>query len=62
MVSKCHNLIPVSFFTDGPITDPTLIRANVPNQMMNRMQAQPGKFYKKICCDGERILELGSFC
>ncbi|XP_010710456.1 histone acetyltransferase p300 [Meleagris gallopavo] len=27
---------------NGPITDPTLIRANVPNQMMNRMQAQPG--------------------
>ncbi|KAF4798314.1 histone acetyltransferase [Turdus rufiventris] len=27
---------------NGPLPDPTLIRANVPNQMMNRMQAQPG--------------------
>ncbi|NXX40585.1 EP300 acetyltransferase, partial [Tricholaema leucomelas] len=27
---------------NGPLPDPTLIRANVPNQMMNRMQAQTG--------------------
>ncbi|XP_009869101.1 PREDICTED: LOW QUALITY PROTEIN: histone acetyltransferase p300-like, partial [Apaloderma vittatum] len=27
---------------NGPLPDPTLIRANVPNQMMNRMQTQPG--------------------
>lgn len=42
----------MSFFVDGPLPDPTLIRANVPNQMMNRMQAQPGEYLKKICyCD-----------
>lgn len=66
--SECHNLIPVSFFffffnPDGPLPDPTLIRANVPNQMMNRMQAQPGKYLKKISyCDFEGILELGNSC
>ncbi|XP_025920756.1 histone acetyltransferase p300 isoform X1 [Apteryx mantelli] len=27
---------------NGPLPDPTLIRASVPNQMMNRMQTQPG--------------------
>lgn len=27
---------------NGPLPDPTMIRASVPNQMMNRMQAQPG--------------------
>lgn len=51
------------FNPDGPLPDPTLIRANVPNQMMNRMQAQPGKYLKKISyCDFEGILELGNSC
>ncbi|XP_034631661.1 histone acetyltransferase p300 isoform X4 [Trachemys scripta elegans] len=27
---------------NGPLPDPTMIRASVPNQMMNRMQTQPG--------------------
>lgn len=51
------------FFPDGPLPDPTLIRANVPNQMMNRMQAQTGKYLKKIhYCDFQGVLELGSSC
>ncbi|XP_053577371.1 histone acetyltransferase p300 isoform X2 [Bombina bombina] len=28
--------------TNGPIPDPNIMRANVPNQMMNRMPTQPG--------------------
>lgn len=57
--------------SDGPLSDPTLMRPNVPSQIMNRMQTPSGNIHfskciscvtgvNELCCTIEMIANLFS--